>query len=56
MTNERFERMRKEASILLVEDDPDHVELAMRALEKHGVANQVFVAHDGAATWSRWRL
>jgi CheY-like chemotaxis protein len=40
--------MRKEASILLVEDDPDHVELALRALEKHGVANQVFVAHDGA--------
>ena len=35
--------MRKEASILLVEDDPDHVELALRALEKHGVANQVFV-------------
>jgi CheY-like chemotaxis protein len=48
MTDERFEKMRKEASILLVEDDPDHVELAMRALERHGVANQVFVAHDGA--------
>jgi CheY-like chemotaxis protein len=40
--------MRKEASILLVEDDPDHVELALRALEKHGVANRVFVARDGA--------
>lgn len=48
MTEERFERMRTEASILLVEDDPDHVELALRALEKHGVANRVLVARDGA--------
>ena len=40
--------MRTEASILLVEDDPDHVELALRALEKHGVANRVLVARDGA--------
>ncbi|MGA3092735.1 MAG: response regulator [Terriglobales bacterium] len=48
MTNERFERLRNEASILLVEDDPDHLELAMRALEKHGVMNNVLVARDGA--------
>jgi len=34
--------------ILLVEDDPDHEELAMRALQKHGIANRVIVAHDGA--------
>lgn len=52
MTDERFEKMRKEASILLVEDDPDHVELAIRALEKHGVANQVIVAHDGVEALS----
>lgn len=48
MTSEKLERLRKEASILLVEDDPDHVELAIRALERHGVANSVIVAHDGA--------
>jgi len=34
--------------ILLVEDDPDHVELAMMALEKHGLANKVTIARDGA--------
>ena len=48
MTSEKLERLRNEASILLVEDDPDHVELAIRALKKHGVANNVVVAHDGA--------
>jgi CheY-like chemotaxis protein len=48
MKNDRFEELQKEASILLVEDDPDHEELAMRALSKHGVANKVFVARDGA--------
>jgi CheY-like chemotaxis protein len=48
MTEDRLERLRNEASILLVEDDPDHVELAIRALKKHGVANQVIVARDGA--------
>jgi CheY-like chemotaxis protein len=48
MNNDRFERLRSEASILLVEDDADHVELAMRALAKHGVANNVHVARDGA--------
>jgi CheY-like chemotaxis protein len=48
MNNERFQRLRSESSILLVEDDPDHVELAMRALDKNGVANNVHVARDGA--------
>jgi len=48
MTEDRLERLRNEASILLVEDDSDHVELAIRALKKHGVANQVIVARDGA--------
>jgi DNA-binding response OmpR family regulator len=34
--------------ILLVEDDPDHEALAIRALRKANVANEVQVARDGA--------
>jgi DNA-binding response OmpR family regulator len=34
--------------ILLVEDDPDHEVLAIRALRKANVANQIEVARDGA--------
>jgi len=34
--------------ILLVEDNPDHVILAKMVLEKHNVANNVYVAADGA--------
>lgn len=34
--------------ILLVEDDPDHEALAIRALRKANVANEIEVAHDGA--------
>jgi CheY-like chemotaxis protein len=48
MMSEQFEKLRKDTYILLVEDDPDHVELALRALERHGVANNVIVARDGA--------
>ena len=33
--------------ILLVEDDPDHEALAMRALRKSNVANEIHVARDG---------
>ena len=33
--------------ILLVEDDPDHEALAIRALRKAKVANEIKVAHDG---------
>jgi two-component system, response regulator len=33
--------------ILLVEDNPDDVDLTLRALEKNNVANDVFVARDG---------
>jgi DNA-binding response OmpR family regulator len=34
--------------ILLVEDDPDHEALAIRALRKANVANEINVARDGA--------
>ena len=34
--------------ILLVEDNPDHELLAMRALSRNGVANDIVVARDGA--------
>jgi DNA-binding response OmpR family regulator len=34
--------------ILLVEDDPDHEALAIRALRKANVANEIDVARDGA--------
>ncbi len=45
---EQLDKLSKETYILLVEDDPDHVELALRALERHGVANRIVVARDGA--------
>lgn len=33
--------------ILLVEDNPDDEELALRALRKNNIGNEVLVAHDG---------
>jgi two-component system, response regulator len=38
----------KEIEILLVEDNPDDLELTLRALNKHNLANRVQVARDGA--------
>jgi two-component system response regulator len=35
-------------TILLVEDNPDDIELTLRALRKNNIANEVVVAHDGA--------
>ena len=35
-------------SILLVEDNPDHEALTIRALKKARVMNDIIVAHDGA--------
>ena len=34
--------------ILLVEDNPDDVELTLRSLRKHNITNRVVVARDGA--------
>lgn len=36
-----------EGIILLVEDNPDDVELTMRALKKNNIKNEIVVAHDG---------
>jgi two-component system, response regulator len=35
-------------TILLVEDNPDDVELTLRAFRQHAVSNEVVVARDGA--------
>jgi CheY-like chemotaxis protein len=43
-----MDKRQRQKTILLVEDDPDHAELALLALEKHGFAQGVVVARDGA--------
>jgi len=50
MTNiqsKNSEHQRK--TILLVEDNPDDVELTMRGLKKNNVVNEIVVANDGVA-------
>lgn len=42
------EAERRRECILLVEDNPDDVELTLRALRKEGLAAEVVVARDGA--------
>jgi CheY-like chemotaxis protein len=34
-------------SILLVEDNPDDEALAIRALKRHHIGNEIIIAHDG---------
>jgi two-component system response regulator len=41
--------MMNRRSILLVEDNPDDVELTMRALKKNNIENEIIVATDGVA-------
>jgi two-component system, response regulator len=38
----------QDVAILLVEDNPNDVELTLRALQKHNLANKVRVVSDGA--------
>jgi len=38
----------RDETILLVEDNPDDVELTMRAFRRNNIANNVVVARDGA--------
>ena len=40
--------MNDDIEILLVEDNPDDLDLALHALKKHRVANHIQVARDGA--------
>ena len=37
----------KDVKILLVEDNPDDVELTLRAFKKHNLANEIIVTKDG---------
>ncbi len=39
--------MSETGRILLVEDSPNDIELTLTALERHKLANEVVVAHDG---------
>src|SRR5262245_29234135 len=41
-------RSNNERSILIVEDNPDDLELTIEALEENGVRNPIIVAKDGA--------
>jgi two-component system, response regulator len=40
--------LEKSVEILLVEDNPDDVELTLHAFRKHNLANHIHVVHDGA--------
>jgi CheY-like chemotaxis protein len=39
---------KKERTILLVEDNPDDVELTLRSFKKHNIRNEITVVRDGA--------
>ena len=43
----------KEKAILLVEDNPDDVELTMRALKRNNISNEIIVARDGVEALAR---
>src|SRR5256712_3418925 len=45
---EQFPMLENTVEILLVEDNPDDVELTLHAFQKHNLANRVHVARDGA--------
>jgi CheY-like chemotaxis protein len=37
----------KEKNVLIVEDNPDDLELILRSLQRHGIKNRIEVARDG---------
>ncbi len=39
---------KKDRTILLVEDNPDDVELTLRALKQYNIGNKIAVVRDGA--------
>jgi CheY-like chemotaxis protein len=39
--------MRRTGIVLLVEDNPDDVDLTIRAFQKNHISNEIVVAHDG---------
>src|SRR5207245_10679130 len=45
---EQLSMLENTVEILLVEDNPDDVELTLHAFRKHNLANRVHVARDGA--------
>jgi two-component system response regulator len=48
MTSLKKEEKMKKRTILLVEDNPDDVELTLRALRQYNVSNEISVVRDGA--------
>jgi two-component system, response regulator len=40
-------RIRREVNVLLVEDDPDHAELSLKALKDGNLLNEIFWVKDG---------
>src|SRR6266849_2335478 len=48
LSMEKLPMLEKSVEILLVEDNPDDVELTLHAFQKHNLANCVHVVRDGA--------
>src|SRR3989454_11903713 len=48
LSKEQLPMLEKSVEILLVEDNPNDVELTLHAFRKHNLANRVHVARDGA--------
>src|SRR2546422_9118757 len=48
LSKEQLPMRENPVEILLVEDNPDDVELTLHAFQKHNLANRVHVARDGA--------
>jgi CheY-like chemotaxis protein len=42
------EAINRNRYLLLVEDNPDDIELTIRAIKKHHITNELIICHDGA--------